>query len=166
MNPSHLRRALGLLLLFAAGVTFLMQPRSSLRLQPGEQLGEVRSELASGASFDLAEHRGHPVVLAFWATWCGPCRQEAPELNRLAQSGVQVVGLSVDSLPLSEIGAKAARIGIRYPVGKSAPGLAERLGIASIPTTCIVGKDGALLASHTGYSSFEELRAVVDRAGR
>lgn len=162
MNSSYVRRALGLLLLFAAAVMFLMQPRSNLRLRPGDALGEVRTTLVNGARFDLAEQRGHPVVLAFWATWCGPCRQEAPELNRLAQSGVQVVGLSVDDLPLAEIGLRASRIGIRYPIGKSAPGLAERLGIASIPTTCVIGKDGTLLASRTGFSSFEELRAAVD----
>jgi thioredoxin-like negative regulator of GroEL len=46
-------------------------------------------------------------------------------------------------------------------VGKSAPDLAARLGIASIPTTCIVGADGALLSARTGVVSFEDLRAAL-----
>jgi thiol-disulfide isomerase/thioredoxin len=156
---TQVRRALSLFLLFAAGVMFLMQPRGGVRIARGQALGDVQTLLADGSRFDLADQRGHPVVLAFWATWCGPCRQEAPELNRLQQSGVQVIGLSVDTLSLAEIGAKAQRIGIQYPVGKSAPGLAERLGISSIPTTCVVGKDGTLLASHSGYTQFEQLRS-------
>src|SRR5690349_2537013 len=116
MNASIIRRGAVLLLLFAAGVLFLLQPRSGVRIARGEPLGDVRSELTNGGRFDLAEHRGEPVVLAFWATWCGPCLQEVPELNRLAASGVRVIGLSVDELPLAEIGAKAERIGVRYPV--------------------------------------------------
>ena len=159
MNASMIRRGAVLLLLFAAGVLFLLQPRSGVRIAPGEPLGDVRSELTNGGRFDLAEHRGEPVVLAFWATWCGPCLQEVPELNRLAASGVRVIGLSVDDLPLAEIGAKAKRIGVRYPVGESAPGLAERLGITNIPTTCVVAKDGTLLAAHSGFTSFEQFRS-------
>jgi thiol-disulfide isomerase/thioredoxin len=161
MNASTLLRAGSLLLLFAAGVLFLLQPRSSVRIAPGEPLGDVRSQLTNGRRFDLAEHRGQPVVLAFWATWCRPCLQEVPELNRLAASGVKVIGLSVDSLPLAEIGAKAERIGIRYPVGETAPGLAERLGITNIPTTCVVAKDGTLLRAHSGFTSFDELRSEL-----
>jgi thiol-disulfide isomerase/thioredoxin len=166
MDGRMIRRAGSLLLLFVAGVLFLMQPRRGVRIEPGQALGEVRSQLGDGTQFDLAELRGQPVVLSFWATWCGPCRQEAPELNRLALTGVKVIGLSVDTIPLPEVAAKAARMGIRYPVGKSAPELAARLGIASIPTTCIVGADGTLLASHTGYTSFEELRDALSAKPR
>lgn len=161
MDPKLIRRAAALLLLFAAGVLFLVQPRAGIAIAPGQPIGTVQSELADGTRFDLAQQRGRPVVLSFWATWCGPCRQEAPELNRLAQSGATVIGLSVDNLPLSTIATHAARMGIRYPIGKSAPGLAERLGIGSIPATMIVAEDGTLRSAHMGVTSYEELSAAL-----
>lgn len=161
---SLLRRALIALLSFGAVLSLLVSPRSSMRVAAGEPLGEVRAELSDGGSFELAALRGEPVVLSFWASWCAPCRREAPILNRLHAEGVKVIGLSVESLTPAQIGAHARSLGLRYPVARPDDALLERLGIATVPTTCIVAPDGTLLAAHTGYTAESTLRAALARA--
>jgi cytochrome c biogenesis protein CcmG/thiol:disulfide interchange protein DsbE len=164
MSGPELRRALLLFALLAIGVFWALGPADNPRLRPGSQLGAVSAVLAGGGSFDLGQHRGEVVVLNFWATWCAPCRAEAPVLSRLHDSGVKVIGLSVDSLPLAEVGSKARRLGMRYPVGLGPADVIARLGIRSVPTTCVIGKDGAVVHARSGLVSHDELSAAIERA--
>ena len=162
---SYLRRALAPLLLFGAVLVLMMSPRGTLEVAAGDAIGEVRAELADGKPFELSALRGQPVVLAFWASWCGPCRREAPVLNRLHADGVKVFGLSVEPLTAAQIGAHARSLGMRYPVARPEGALLTRLGIDTVPTTCVVGSDGKLLSAHTGFTSEDTLRAELQRAG-
>jgi cytochrome c biogenesis protein CcmG/thiol:disulfide interchange protein DsbE len=161
---SYLRRALIALLLFGAGVSLLFDPRSQMRVSPGDPIGDVSAALSDGKRFELSALRGRPVVLSFWASWCGPCRREAPILNRLHEEGVEVIGLSVEDLSPAQIGAHARSLGLRYPVARPEGELLGRLGIDTVPTTCVVGADGTLLAAHTGYTGESTLRAALARA--
>ena len=162
---SYLRRALIALLLFGAVLSLLFNPRNRMRLSAGEPIGEVRAQLSDGERFELSSLRGQPVVLAFWASWCGPCKKEAPILNRLHAEGTKVIGLSVEDLSPAQIGAHARSLGLRYPVARPDDALLGRLGIDTVPTTCIVAPDGRLLAAHTGYTDESTLRAELARAG-
>jgi cytochrome c biogenesis protein CcmG, thiol:disulfide interchange protein DsbE len=164
MKGSDLRRALLLLAFLVIGVVWALGPSENPRLLPGALLGEVEAELAGGGRFRLSEHRGEVVVLNFWATWCAPCRAEAPVLTRLHQSGVKVIGLSVDSLPLATVGDKARALGMRYPIALGPAQVIARLGIRSVPTTCVVGKDGTLVSAQSGLVSHDALAAAVAEA--
>jgi thiol-disulfide isomerase/thioredoxin len=166
MNGPDLRRALLLFAFLVIGVMWALGPSDNARLAPGSRVGEVAAELAGGGRFSLSEHRGEVVVLNFWATWCGPCRAEAPVLSRLHRSGVKVIGLSVDSLPLAAVARKALAIGIQYPIALGPADVIARLGIRSVPTTCVIGKDGAVVTSHSGFLSHDELAAAVAQAQR
>jgi thiol-disulfide isomerase/thioredoxin len=129
--------------------------------KPGRSLGEVQAELIDNSVFRLSDHKGEVVVVNFWATWCGPCREESKLLNRLHETGVRMVGLSIDPMPLAELRQKANAIGIRYPVGVGDPALIERAALRAVPTTCVVGKDGLVTKSRTGMIGYEELAGWV-----
>jgi cytochrome c biogenesis protein CcmG/thiol:disulfide interchange protein DsbE len=161
-----MRRALLLLASLVVAVLWLDSITSRSGVQVGHPLGHVEAELGDGSVFRLAEHRGEIVVLSFWATWCLPCRKEAPVLNRLQGTGIRVIGLAIDSLPLRSVSDKAREIGMDYPVGKGATGLTERLGVRMVPTTYVVGRDGTVAMAQSGVVSYDELRAAIAKAGR
>jgi thiol-disulfide isomerase/thioredoxin len=129
----------------------------------GSSAGEIRAELSGGEVFRLDQHRGEIVVVNVWATWCQPCRHEIPVLNTLHARGVRIIGLAVDPLPLMTLGEQAKKLGIRYPVGKAAPGLLERLAVRVVPSTYVVGRNGAFVLTSSGGVSASELDAAVLR---
>jgi cytochrome c biogenesis protein CcmG/thiol:disulfide interchange protein DsbE len=163
MTRADLRRAVLLAELLAGGVVWAYG-RDSPHLSPGAAIGEVSAELAGGDTFVLSQHRGEVVVLNFWATWCMPCREEAPLLNALHARGVRVVGLAVDPLPLPAVAAKAHELGMRYPIGLGSSDLTSRLGIRAVPTTCVIGKDGSVVQTLSGIASQDELDSAIAAA--
>jgi thiol-disulfide isomerase/thioredoxin len=102
----------------------------------------------AGAPFSLARYRGRPVVINFWATYCAPCKTEAPELARAAQrlgSRVRFVGVDV-----SDHDGKARRFarahGWRYPIVADPNGDASSaFAVSGIPTTFIVDANGVVV---------------------
>jgi thiol-disulfide isomerase/thioredoxin len=164
VTSSEARRGLLIFALLVLGVIWALGPTGNPAIAPGAKLGEVAADLGSGGHFRLSEHRGQVVVLNFWASWCGPCRAEAPLLSRLHRSGVKVVGLTVEALPLATVAERARRIGMQYPVGVGPDAVLDRLGIRTVPTTCVIGKDGTVVASRTGLMSSDELDEAIAQA--
>ncbi|HXD35754.1 MAG TPA: redoxin domain-containing protein [Rhodanobacter sp.] len=111
----------------------------------------------SGTTHDLADYRGHPVVLNFWASWCLPCREEMPALDRAQQrhgaSGATVIGVAMDQP--APVRAFLAAHPVSYPIvlGQlSHPSSAYRFGDVSdvLPYSVLIGTDGRVLAQHAG----------------
>lgn len=71
-----------------------------------------------GKPFDLAAHRGHWVVVNFWATWCAPCRKEMPELSALhaMRSNIEVVGLAYEDIEVPEMQSFLTKHPVTYPI--------------------------------------------------
>ncbi len=123
-----------------------------------------------GVEQRLSNLRGRIVVLNFWATWCGPCVKEMPDLstiqNQYAAFGVQVVGASADTL--AEVNAvrqfiKNASINFPIWLGATTSQMAEfGLGPA-LPATAIIGRDGKIVALFPGVITQEEIKKHLDK---
>ncbi|MFP5397584.1 MAG: TlpA family protein disulfide reductase [Gammaproteobacteria bacterium] len=124
----------------------------------------LRFERPEGGELVMADLRGRPLVLNFWATWCPPCIKEMPELDRFhrefAPQGWQVVGLAIDGpTPVRDF---LRRVSVGFAIGLAGLGgtdLVRRLGNAAggLPFSVIFGRDGQVLHRKLGETSFDEL---------
>jgi cytochrome c biogenesis protein CcmG, thiol:disulfide interchange protein DsbE len=109
-----------------------------------------------GDSVALAGLRGDVVLLNMWATWCHPCREEIPVLQRLherlAPRGLRVVGVSVDAGSDGErVGAFAREFGMTYPIWLDPnERVAETFHTLGVPTTLLIDRAGVVRWRHTG----------------
>jgi peroxiredoxin len=118
---------------------------------------------------DLRKNAGEKVRLVnFWATWCGPCVQEMPELSALANEEAgqrfNVIGLGIDSP--SAMSEFAAKHNIKYPLyvgGMGGTELSRAFGNTNggLPFTVLIGADGQVRKTYLGKLKFDELKAVL-----
>ena len=122
-----------------------------------------------GVTRHLSDWKGQPLLVNFWAPWCGPCREETPLLERVsrdrAQEGLQVIGVAVDSR--SAVLDYARRAAIQYPllIGER-PGLeaARELGIEAVfPFSVFVAADGRIVTVKIGKLHPDEAALILDR---
>ncbi len=108
-----------------------------------------------GSNIRLSEHRGEVLLLNFWASWCGPCRQEMPLLDALQQRygklGFSVVGVNVDKD--SALADKLLKdIPVTFPVLLDNTGtVSASYNVSAMPTTVIIDRDGNMRFLHKGY---------------
>ncbi|MDX1676433.1 TlpA disulfide reductase family protein [Arsukibacterium sp.] len=109
----------------------------------------------TGVNLRLAEQRGDIIVLNFWASWCGPCLQEMPALDKLASKyqplGVQIWGVNVeaDSTAAQKYLSKTR---VEFPIlFDTENSVSERYQVQAMPTTVIINKDGNVHSVHRGY---------------
>jgi peroxiredoxin len=108
-----------------------------------------------GTNVRLQEQRGRVVLINFWATWCGPCRQEMPLLNKLYEkyrsSGFVLLGVNVDDDPRNAE-ALAAKLGVTFPVLlDSAKAVSKSYDLKSMPSTVLIDRDGQVRHLQRGY---------------
>lgn len=108
----------------------------------------------SGEVVSTAALKGKVVILNFWATWCGPCREEIPEMIALQsryKDDLQIIGISEDEGPPDQVAKFAQKMGINYPVIMSNDALEKEYGgIAALPTSFLVNKDGRVVQKDVG----------------
>ena len=124
-----------------------------------------------GKNIDLSSYRGHPVIVDFWATWCGPCRKQIPELVALYKKynrtrGLVIIGVSCDLIQGD--GAKAVapfveEFQINYPIVLADERLVDSMGVEAIPTTLFVGPDGKLVSRIVGAGHAGEITKSTRR---
>ena len=117
----------------------------------------------SGDLVSLQDLRGQTVIVNFWASWCGPCRQEIPDFSRFAHAhpDITILGLAVDSGEAEDVRRSAQRLGIDYPVAIADRDTVSAYDISVFPTTIIVGPDGDVQHVQVGMMSYEMLERAV-----
>jgi len=121
----------------------------------GREAPDFALKSASGTNIRLSEYRGDVVMLNFWATWCGPCRQEMPLLNELfgryQRVGFSLLGVNIDDEPMRAT-AMAEDLGIGFPVLFDTEKKVSRLyEVEAMPATVLVDRFGVVRYIHHGY---------------
>jgi thiol-disulfide isomerase/thioredoxin len=130
---------------------------------------DVRGTTLTGQKLTLASYRGNVVVLNFWGSWCGPCRQEAPALAALARHfrsrGVRFLGVDLRDSPASA-DAFERTFGVSYPSfndpgDKIALAFQSTVPPAGIPTTLVIGRTGRVAARIIGQVTYSALGRLI-----
>jgi cytochrome c biogenesis protein CcmG/thiol:disulfide interchange protein DsbE len=106
------------------------------------------------------------LIVDFWATWCGPCREEIPHLNELyselKSKGLEIVGISMDTDGTDGVKDFAREFRIQYPIVMGDEKVAESFGgIIGLPTTFIIDRDGKIAKKYIGLPPADDMTKIV-----
>ena len=113
----------------------------------------------------LADYKGKVVLVNFWATWCGPCKMEIPDMVKLYSQykdrGLVILGISVDDSP-EQLQAFMREYHMNYPVVQMRPEVEDAWGpFYGYPTTFIVARDGSICTKHIGPATHDQFEAEI-----
>lgn len=168
----------GLILAFLAGLAALPRlfPIGDAAIVGREAPDFSLQVVASGADLprnqapvSMQGLRGRAVLLDFWATWCGPCRTEAPIIDGIArrwrERGLVVVGVNTDGANEGDPVSYAAAHRLSYPIVRDPTGqVSHSYGVDSLPTLVVVSRAGRVVAVRAGVTGGEELERLIAQA--
>jgi peroxiredoxin len=110
----------------------------------------------NGNKVNLSAMKGKVVMVEFWATWCPPCKESIPEINKLyikyKDKGFTVLAISVDKgLDSAELAEFAREYSLTYPVMLDNGKASSSYRVGSIPTSFMIDKNGRMVSKHIGY---------------
>lgn len=134
-----------------------------------KEMPSLRVTTVDGKIFDLADQRGKWTVVNFWATWCGPCLAEMPELSALdaMREHIAVVGLAYEDITAEDMRAFLKKRPVVYPIALvdvyNPP--ADFETPRGLPMTVLVGPDGKVAKTIMGPVTAQDLEAAIAAAG-
>jgi thiol-disulfide isomerase/thioredoxin len=145
-----------------------LPPLSSSTSAVSRPLPEVVLPDLEGRPHALSEWKGRPLLINFWASWCGPCREEIPLLKKLrrehAAQGLEVIGIAIDFRDAAASYAREA--GIDYPIliAEQDATVPQAFGAGGgLPTTVFASRDGRVVAVKIGQLHDEPAEELVER---
>jgi peroxiredoxin len=155
-------RALGRAASLAAALVTLALagPAAHASIAPSSPAPDFTLRSVEGPNLRLKEQRGKVILVNFWATWCGPCREEMPHLNRLYEkyraSGFSLLGVNVDEDSRNAAGV-ASQLGVKFPVLLDSDKQVSKLyDLNAMPSTVLIDRDGKVRYMHRGYRTGTE----------
>lgn len=115
---------------------------------------------------DSRHHKGKILLVNFWATWCGPCREEIPSLVTLqaehAGQGFSVIGIAMDESSRNGVDKFAKRAGITYPIAMGNSKIARDFGgISGIPQSFLINREGIVVKRYMGLVEKDQLEQDI-----
>jgi peroxiredoxin len=155
-------RRLALALLLFSGTAFAGAGK-------GQKAPEFSLPSLKGARTSLASLRGKVVLLDFWAQWCEPCKQELPQLQKLAKDyaakGVVIVGVNIDKTR-ENAERLVSQLGLSFPILLDPTGsVAGVYDLPKMPTSFVIDKNGTIRYVHEGFegsSDVSKFRSELD----
>jgi len=135
------------------------------QVAPGFTLTDI-----NGKKVSLADYKGHPVVINFWATYCGPCKLEMPwfqeMIGKYQADGLVVLGLDQDDgMAKEKIAEASKKIGVTYPILLPDDKAVKAYQLGDyLPETFYVGKDGKVVEQTFGVNSKDAIEADIRKA--
>lgn len=129
---------------------------------------EIDSEILDGKPGEFVtidSLKGSPVVLDFWATWCGPCRRTLPSIDALASEYAGRVKFYAVNSENEDPGAQRRlrdELGLKLPILPNGAAAASRYKVRALPTTVVLGRDGHVVVAFTGVTAESEIRRILD----
>lgn len=138
----------------------VQETEKSIGLKPGQIPPSLALETMTGDTFSEASLKGKKVAINFWASWCGPCHMEMPDLVRFAdenQDDFIVVAINVAET-LKEVEPFVEAYGIEFPVLLDRTGeLTQQYQVIGLPTTIFLHSDGTIASKHVGVLTSNQL---------
>ncbi|MFC4557232.1 TlpA family protein disulfide reductase [Virgibacillus kekensis] len=139
-------------------------------IEQGETAPDFTLETLSGETLQLSDLRGKKVILNFWASWCGPCKKEMPEMQKFYEEHKKEVEIVALNLTGREVGVSNVKkyidkFGYTYPVPLDEElKVQEMYGVTVIPTTYFINTNGKIqLPRKAGPMTYEYLEEMVNK---
>ncbi len=146
-----------LVLSLCVGGFFLLPQCGKEKKSPAGLAPDFTLKTLDGQEVTLSQLKGKVVLLDFWATWCGPCRESVPHLIQLyknyREQGFELIGMDVDKGDVETVRRFVKSMDIPYPVVVTPEDVVRSYRVSGIPATFLIDKEGKIREKIAGFSS-------------